>query len=107
MLVVNSQIIILIVVVSLFFVPNSAFANGINSMMDPTSFMIYVGFVFGVLIASGFVLYYFIRKILKKILGKEKLERKSGAVNTINLLSVVLVISFLIGYAFMDLFTYM
>ena len=92
------QIISLMAVVSLFFVPNSAFANGIGfDFRDPT-YLVLAGFIFVFLIAYGFVLRLIFRKIFKKILGKEKFERKSRAINIIISVFIGSMVLLIIGF---------
>ena len=101
------QIISLIAVVSLFFVPNSAFANGMGfDFKDPSSLGL-VGFIIVFLIAYGFALRLIFRKILKKILGKEKFEQKSLAMNIITSVFVGLMIGPLLAFVYDWMFVYM
>ena len=97
----------LMAVVILFFVPNSAFANGIGFDFSDPTYLVLAGFIFVFLIAYGFVLRLIFRKIFKKILGKEKFERKSRAINIITSVFAGLMVAPLLAYVFDWMFIYM
>ena len=88
MLVVNSQIIILIVVVSIVIggainLNFPSYLYGAILQEYIVSRVIDAGLIFGTPIASGFVFHYFFKKTLKKRPGEEKLDGESRAIKII------------------------